>query len=728
MPPSDASASDLRPPVALRRPVVRRHHGDEFADPYEWLRDKDDPEVLAHLHAENAYTDARTRHLAVLEELIFEEITARTQESDLSVPVREGDWWYYSRTVEGRQYPIHCRVAATTAGAPDDWTPPALPEDGGALSGEQVLLDGDAEADGHDFFSLGAFDVSPDGRLLLWSVDTVGDERYTVRIRDLQTGETLPDELPNTGSALWDATGRYVFTTTMDAAWRPDTVWRHELGTSTDLDVEVFTEPDDRYWVGVGLTRSRRYLVIELGSKITGEAWLLDADDPTGEFRVVWPRVEGVEYDVEHAVIGGEDRLLIVHNDGAEDFELVDVAVDDPTGARRVLVPHRPGTRIRGVSAFQRHLVLAYRRDTLRRIAVARLDETHPAGAAAGGDLDWRELEVDEELFSLGPAGNPEWTQPTLRFSVASFVTPTTVFDLDVATGHRTLLKRQPVLGGYDPAGYEQRRLWVPARDGELVPVSLVFRPDLVDLDASGTPRSPAPLHLYGYGSYESSIDPGFAIPRLTLLERGVIFAVAHVRGGGERGRAWYEHGKTHRKTTTFSDFVDVGRHLVETGWTSTDRMVAEGGSAGGLLMGAVANAAPELFAGILAVVPFVDPLTSILDPDLPLTVIEWDEWGDPLHDPEIYALMKSYSPYENVGEHGYPPILAITSLNDTRVLYVEPAKWVARLREVGAPVLFRCELSAGHGGVSGRYEAWRKRAFELAWVLDRMGLSSRAD
>jgi oligopeptidase B len=695
----------LEPPVARRVPSERIHHGDVFHDDYEWMRDKDDPQLLAHLEAENAYADARTDDLALLREQLFEEIKNRTRETDLSVPVRDGGWWYYTRTVEGQQYGIHCRAPIADA---SDWTPPSLTA-GEDVPGEAVLLDDNVEAAGLDFYSLGSFDVSGDGSRLLYGVDTEGDERYTVRIRDLETGANLPDEIRGTaGGATFDATGAFVFYTTVDDAWRPDTVWRHEVGTPAESDVSVFHEPDERYWVGVGLTRSRRYLEIELGSKITSEVHLLDASDPTGDFAVVWPRREGVEYSIEHAVVDGDDRLLIVHNDGAVDFELADVAAADPRGERRTLVPHRPGTRIEAVDAFAGHLVLEYRREALPRVAVLRLDD------AANG---FAEIPFDEPLFSVGAGGNPDWAQPVVRLHFGSFVTPATVYDYDVATAELRELKQQEVLGGYDPGMFVQRREWATAEDGTRVPISLVYRGDLV------SPGVPAPTLLYGYGSYEHSIDPGFTISRLSLLDRGVVFAVAHVRGGGELGRDWYENGKTLSKRNTFTDFVACARHLVDTGVTSREMLVAEGGSAGGLLMGAVANLAPDAFAGILAVVPFVDPLTSILDPSLPLTVIEWDEWGNPLEDEAVYRLMKSYSPYENVHETRYPRILAITSINDTRVLYVEPAKWVARLREVGADVLLKTEMSAGHGGVSGRYEAWRKRAFELAWVLDVMGL-----
>jgi oligopeptidase B len=714
---SSHTAAAPIPPFAKRVPFTRTHHGDSVDDPYEWLRDKDDPEVIAHLTAENAYTEAQTAHLAPLRERLFEEIRSRTQETDLSVPVREGRWWYYSRSFQGKQYGVQCRAPI---GSVDDWTPPTVAEVDAALPalpGEQVLFDANAEAEGHDFFRLGTFDVSADGSMLLYAVDTVGDERYTLRVRDLVSGTDLADEVPDTaGGAVLSPDGRYAFYATVDEAWRPDTIWRHKLGTDAEADVVVHHESDERYWVGVGVTRSRGYIEIGIGSSITSESRLVPASDPTAEPFLVWQRKEGVEYSVEHAIVGGEDRLLIVHNDGAQDFELVDVAASDPAGERRVVLPHRQGVRLESADAFASRIVVEYRREALTRVAVLPLaDEGY-------GEL--RELDFDEPIYTVGTAGNPEWDQPTVRLGYGSLVTPSTVYDWVPEAPDRSpqlrLLKRQPILGGYDPDAYEQRREWAQADDGTLVPISLVYRKDLV------APGAPAPLELYGYGSYEHSIDPAVSVARLSLLDRGVVFAIAHVRGGGELGRHWYEEGKLTRKRTSFTDFVACAQHLVEAGWTRPDRLVAEGGSAGGLLMGAVANLAPELFAGILADVPFVDALTSILDPDLPLTVIEWDEWGDPLHDPAVYEYMKSYTPYENVPKDArrYPRILAVTSLNDTRVLYVEPAKWAARLREAGAPVLLKTEMSAGHGGVSGRYNSWRERAFELAWLLDVLGLA----
>ena len=725
----------LTPPEAAKVPTERTNHGDNYVDNYEWMRDKESPDTLAHLHAENAFTSARTSHLSVLQEQIFEEIKARTQETDLSVPVRRGQWWYFSRTEEGEQYPIHCRAPITDD---DDWTPPTIAEPGAGaagaadaavpatLPGEQILLDDNVEAEGHDFFSLGSFSLSDDGTLLLYGVDIEGDERYTLRVRQLgdspaagaaETGnvsrfssaDDLPDEITGTAAgSLLDATGRYVFYTTVDDAWRPDTVWRTELGAGGNSAVQVFHEPDESFWVGVGRTRSGKYLAIEAGSSVTTEMRLLDASTPTGEFAVVWPREEGVEYDVEHVIVGTQDRLLIVHNKDAVNFELVSVAADDPRGERRVILPHNEAVRLEGVDAFKDFVAIEYRREGLTRVAIAIV----PKHGGRYEDTP-HELKFDDELFTVGLSSNPEWNQPSIRLNYGSFVTPTIVYDYLVDTNELVVRKQKPVLGRFDPALYTQRREWATASDGTRVPISLVYRNDLV------VPGTPAPTVLHGYGSYEISIDPSFAVGRLSLLDRGMVFAVAHVRGGGELGRTWYEGGKKLHKRNTFTDFVACAHHLIDTEVTSSDRLVAEGGSAGGLLMGAVANLAPQLFSGILAVVPFVDPLTSILDPSLPLTIIEWDEWGDPLHNEEVYHYMKSYSPIENVHDTHYPSILAVTSLNDTRVLYVEPAKWVARLREVGADALLKTEMAAGHGGVSGRYDAWRERAFTYAWMVD---------
>jgi len=689
--------SELNPPVAAKKPTERTHHGDVFVDDYEWLRDKSDDEVLGYLRAENTYTEARTAHLESLREAIFQEISDRTLQTDLSVPARRGGYWYYTRTVEGKQYAISCRVKV------DGDEPPATD---GEIPGEEVLLDGNEVAGDSEFFSLGTVDVSPDGRLLAYSTDLTGDERFTMRIKDLDTGELLPDELPELhyGSA-WSADGSSIFYTKVDDAWRPHQIWRHSLG-QTD-DVLVMEERDERFWVGVDLTRNEQAIMISLGSKLTSEVWLLDANNPTGDPVVVAPRREGVEYDVEHA----GDQLLITHNADAPNFSLATAPLDSP-GDWTTLIEGDESSRLLGVDAFADHVILYRRRDALTELAIMRRD-----GSAFGAP---EALTFDEPIYTVSPGRNDEWHDTRYRFSYTSLVTPSTTYDVDVVSGERRLLKQQPVLGGVDLGAYTQYREWATAPDGTQVPISLVARKDVVK-DGN------APVVLYGYGSYESSMDPWFSIGRLSLLDRGVVFAIAHVRGGGEMGRHWYDNGKTLTKRNTFTDFIACAEHLVKEGWSRPERIVAQGGSAGGLLMGAVANLAPQAFGGVVAEVPFVDALTTILDPSLPLTVIEWEEWGNPLEDREVYQYMKSYSPYENVTAQQYPRILAITSLNDTRVFFVEPAKWVAKLRATAAgevDVLLKTEMEAGHGGRSGRYDAWRELAFSLAWELDVLGLA----
>ncbi|OBG30188.1 S9 family peptidase [Mycobacterium sp. 852002-51057_SCH5723018] len=712
---TETSVDAPSPPTAKRVESRREHHGDVFVDPYEWLRDKADPEVIAYLEAENDYADRMTARLEPLRQQIFDEIKARTKETDLSVPTRQGDWWYYARTFEGKQYRVQCRCPIAD---PDDWNPPLLDENT-EIPGEQVLLDSNAEAEGHEFFALGAAMVSLDGNLLAYSVDTVGDERYTLRFKDLRTGELFGDEIADIAAGVtWAADNRTVYYLTLDPAHRPDKVWRHRLGSTEPAEL-VYHEPDERFWVGAGLTRSEKYVFIAAGSSITTEMRYADSADPDARFTVVLPRREGVEYSVEHAVVDGQDRFLILHNDGAVNFVLSEAPVSDPT-RQRTLIPHRDDVRLDGVDAFAGHLVVSYRRDALPRI------QLWPIGSDGGyGEPD--EISFDSELMWCGLAGNPNWESPKLRIRAGSLVTPAQIYDLDFGTGERTLLREQPVLGGYRPDDYVERRDWALADDGTRVPVSIVHRADI---------EFPAPALLYGYGAYEICTDPSFSIARLSLLDRGMAFVIAHVRGGGEMGRLWYEHGKLLEKRNTFTDFVAVARHLVASGVTGPQQLVALGGSAGGLLVGAVANLAPELFAGILAQVPFVDPLTTILDPSLPLTVTEWDEWGNPLSDSHVYWYMKSYSPYENVGDKRYPAILAMTSLNDTRVYYVEPAKWVAALRHAdtdGAPILLKTQMNAGHGGVSGRYRAWEETAFQYAWLLaaadgDRYGRGQEYD
>ncbi len=710
---------EQQPPIAPRVPTERTHHGDTVVDDYEWLRDKESPETTAYLEAENAWTERRTAHLAGLRDTIFEEIRSRTQETDLSVPYRMGDWWYYGRSHEDKQYGASCRCPVS---GPDDWTPPKLDADV-EIPGEQVLLDADELAEGHEFFSLGGVSVTPDGHLLAYSTDTVGDERFLLRVKDLRTGELLPDEVPNVlGGGTWDRHGTTLFYSTVDASWRPDKVWRHVLGTPVEDDVVVHHELDEKFWSGVGRTRSDRFLVRASGSKTTTEYAILDADDPLGEFRVVAPRRQGVEYSVEHAVLKGEDCLLVLHNDGAENYTLAVAPVDGTSPDKwRPLLPYDPAVRLEDVDAFATHLVVSQRSEGLTQLRLILLDDDTDEGL--GEDFL---VEFDEEVHTVGASGNPEFEQPTVRLGYTTMTHPPSVYDFDLGTRELTLLKQTPVLGDFDPGRYTQAREWATATDGTRVPISIVVPAD--------APRDGStPMVIYGYGSYEDSMDPWFSIARLSMLDRGVGFAIAHVRGGGEMGRQWYDDGKMLHKTNTFTDFVACARHLAATGWTSADRLAAEGGSAGGLLMGVVANTDPDAFAAILAQVPFVDALTTVLDPSLPLTVVEWEEWGNPLEDPEVYAYIKGYAPYENVTDQRYPAILAETSINDTRVLYVEPAKWVARLRATvseesggSGDVLLKTKMSAGHGGVSGRHNTWRDRAFALAWLLDRLTPASR--
>jgi oligopeptidase B len=690
--------SPAEPPSAKQVPHQRTFHGDTVTDEYAWLADKSDPDTIGYLTAENAHTEAATAGLTVLRDQIFTEIKARTQESDLSVPVRKGGWWHYSRTVEGKQYGVYCRRAVR----PGEVIPP-MAAGGEPLDGEEVLLDGNELAAGHDFFSLGTFRTSPDQRWLAYSTDFAGNERFTLKVKDLASRQTLPDEIPDTyAGCAWSLDASTLFYVTVDDAWRPYRVWRHRVGTLAAADTIVFEEPDERFHVYVGLTRSERYLLIRSASVLTSEFWMLDAATPDKAFTVVAPRRQGVDYDVEHA----GDQFLILHNDGAENFEIAAAPVTEPT-AWTPLVPERADTRLLGVDAFADFTVLYFRRDGLTGL------EIRPRDGAA------RVISFPEPVYRVGPGANPEFAADRFRVSYTSLVTPGSVYDCDLATGELTLLKQQPVLPApsgapYAAGDYTQFREWAVAQDGTRVPISLVCRKD--------TPRDgTAPLLLYGYGSYEISRDPAFSISVLSLLDRGFVYAIAHIRGGGEMGRAWYEDGKLLHKKNTFTDFIACARHLADAGWTTADRLVARGGSAGGLLMGAVANMAPEAFAGIVAQVPFVDALTTILDPTLPLTVTEWEEWGDPLHDPQVYAYMKSYTPYENVTAQAYPPIFVLTGLNDTRVTYHEPAKWMARLRATakGGPFLLKTEMEAGHGGRSGRYDAWLEEAQVLAWIIE---------
>jgi oligopeptidase B len=695
------------PPVAPRRPHALRAHGDERVDDWYWLRERDDPEVRAYLEAENAYTQAVGASTEKLRGRLYDEIVGRVQETDASAPVAKGPYEYFTRTIEQEQYAVHCRRPVGSLELPDAFAPPGTP------GGEDVMLDENTLAAGHDYFALGGFSVSPDHTLLAYSTDVTGGERYELRFRDLTTGADLPDVVPDVYYGLaWANDNRTVFYTRPDEAMRPWQVWRHTLGTPAGDDVLVRQEDDDRYFASVGRTRTGRLIVLTFGSKLTTEAWLVDADEPDAALRVVEPRVQGVEYHVEHhASATHGDRLYVLTNaDGAENFKLMVAPVTSPgRAAWEEVVEHRHDVRLEDVDAFAGHLVVSERAEGLERLVVHRL---------ADGDV--HTVAMPEPVYSAWTGANLEFDTTTLRFGYSSLATPASAYDYELDARTTTLVKRQPVRGGYEPDAYETERLWATAPDGTRVPISIVHRRGL-------TRNGTAPLLLYGYGSYEASIDPTFSSVRLGLLERGFVWAIAHVRGGGELGRRWYEDGKLAHKTNTFTDFIACAEHLVAEGYTSPDRVVARGGSAGGLLTGAVVNARPDLFRAVVAEVPFVDCLTTILDETLPLTVTEWEEWGNPVADPDIYRLMKSYSPYDNVEAKEYPALLVTGGLNDPRVQYWEPAKWVAKLRATKTddqPLLLKMEMGAGHGGPSGRYDAWRDEAFVLAFVLDEVGIA----
>ncbi len=699
------------PPQPRHLTHHREHHGEVFEDPFEWMRDGGAPEVVSHLEAENAYAEARTEHLAPLRSEIFEEIRSRVKETDLSVPVASGPWWYFARTTQGRQYAAQVRVPLTDRGVRPD------PE-GGALPGEQVVVDGNVEAGDSEFFSIGALTVSSDHRLVAFAVDTEGDERFSLVVRVIETGEVLDDSLTGIGYGCeFSRDGRFVFYTRLDDAWRPHQLWRHRVGGDPEEDVLVHEEGDERFWMGISSSRDERWLVLGLGSKTTSEVHLLAADDPEGEWRVVAPRRDGIEYDVEPA----SDRLLVVHNTGTPDGDLAWAPLDATSHEQWVpLLGSAEGERFVGVDAFDDVTVLSLRSNGLTAVRVLPRDPDAASGHGRAWDID-----VEHEVHSIGVGDNPEPATTALQVVVESFTSPRTVLEVDLTTRERTVLKRQPVLGDFDESDYVERRLWATAADGVSVPISVVHR---VGIEPDGS----HPGLVTAYGAYEISSDPYFSVARLSLLDRGVVFAVAHVRGGGEMGRHWYDDGKLLAKRNTFTDTVACVAHLVDTGWMARERVGLEGGSAGGLLVGAVLNLAPERFRVAHAAVPFVDALSTILRPDLPLTVGEWEEWGNPLADPEVYAYMRSYTPYDNLAPATHPAVLATTSLNDTRVFFVEPAKWVARLREVtlsdpvDRPVLLRTEMAAGHGGRSGRYAAWEQIAWEWAFVLDQLGATER--
>jgi len=684
-------------PVARRQPHSITTHGDIRVDDYHWLRERTDPDVIAYLEAENAYTDAAMAHTHALQQTLYREMRNRIQERDQSVPVQIDNYFYYHRLEEGQQYRIYCR------------------KHGSLDAPEEVLLDQNALAAGQAFCRLGAFRISPDHRLLAYSLDTTGRESYTLRVKDLASGKLLPDEIPNTYYGLeWGNDNRTLFYTTRDAALRPHKLLRHRLGGDPAHDALLHHEMDELYFLSLGKSKSRQFLFLTLKSKVTSEVWYIPANAPDAAPAVIHPREQNVEYRVEHHhALGQPNRFFITTNDQARNFRVLTAPVDAPYKSNwREWLPHREAVKVDRVEPFRDHIVVHERAGGLRQIRITRLstDESHC-------------IQFPEPVYTVDPGPNPMFDSHLLRFTYTSLTTPETVFDYNMNDRSRVQRKQKPVLGGYDPAAYETQRFFAPARDGAQIPISLVRRTD-APRDRTG------PLLLYGYGAYGASMDPAFNSDRVSLLDRGITFAIAHVRGGGEMGRAWYEKGKFLQKKNTFTDFIACAEYLVDLGYTTPAQLVAEGRSAGGLLMGAIANMRPDLFAGIVAGVPFVDVINTMLDPSIPLTVTEYEEWGNP-NDPVYYAYMRSYSPYDTIEAKAYPHILATAGLNDPRVQYWEPAKWVAKLRALkidGNLVLLKTNMGAGHRGSSGRFDYLGEKAFEYAFILHVLGLADREE
>jgi len=685
----------LGPPVARREPVEQVIHGDRRVDHYAWLRDKGNPEVLAYLESENAFTEAVLKPTEALQEKLYQEMLGRIQQTDLSVPYRLRGYSYFTRTEEGKQYPMHFRKREEE-GAP-----------------EELLLDLNALAEGHSFLGLGAYEVSADDNWLAYATDTTGFRQYTLQIKDLRSGALLPDRMERVTSVAWASGRRTVFYTVEDEVTkRSHRLYRHVVG-SPEPDALVYEENDERFRIEVERTRSGAYLVLTVASHTTSEVWFLRSDQPRAEFTLMAPREDGHEYYVDHhpgTSPEAPDGVFYVRtNSLGRTFRLMVVSARDTQREFwREVVPNRPDVMLVGVAAFAEHLVLAEREGGLPYLRIADV-------AASSGQMlatSFR-IEFAEPAFNATLGPNPEFTTEYVRYQYESFVTPRSVFDFDLRTRHSLLRKEQPVLGGYDRSQYKSERIQVAAADGVQIPVSLVYRRD--------TPRDgSAPLLLYGYGSYGISMPVGFNSNRLSLLDRGVIFAIAHIRGGGELGKPWHDAGRMRQKRNTFTDFIAAAEHLIARGYTMADRLIIEGGSAGGLLMGAVTNMRPDLFGAVVSHVPFMDVLSTMLDASLPLTVGEYEEWGNP-QNADDYFYMKSYCPYTNVERKEYPAMLVKAGLNDSQVMYWEPAKYVAKLRALKTDpnvLLFKINMGAGHGGASGRYDYLREIALDYAFML----------
>ncbi len=686
------------PPEARRDTTTLSLHGQMLSDDFAWMRDKSSPEVLAYLEAENAYTAQEMVRTELLQARLYAEMLSHIKETDESVPHPYKGWWYSTRTVEGKQYAIYCRRKA--------------PEDDrfDTEADESVLLDVNELAEGQAFMSVGGMTISPDGWLLAYSTDNAGFRQYTLHLRDLRTGKDLTDSVQRVGSIAWAADGETLFYTTEDEVTkRQDKVWRHQVGTATESDVLVYEEADERFNLGVGKTRDGLFLLLEAGSHTTTETRFLDASNPTGEFQVIAPRRDEQEYTVDHR----DGQFYIRVNDTGKNFRVVTAPVTSPGREQWTeLIAEQADAPLEDFDLFSTFCVCSRRRAGLTTLEVVPILEQRQLG-------DIQQIAFPEPAYTAASHVNREFDTKVFRYSYQSLVSPASVYRYDLDTGTSTLLKEQEVPGGFDRNLYASERLWVTARDGVQVPVSLVYRRDLFAKD--GTNR----LYVYGYGSYGYPLPVGFSSTRLSLLDRGLVLTYAHIRGGGEMGDAWHDAGKMMVKRTTFSDFVEVTEALLMQRYGDPARVAIEGGSAGGLLMGAVVNMRPDLFRAVLSHVPFVDVMNTMLDASLPLTVAEYEEWGNP-NEAEAFAYMRSYSPYDNLAEGAYPAMLVKTSLNDSQVMYWEPAKYVAKLRGLKTnktPLLLHINMDAGHGGASGRYDYLKEIAFDYAFLLRELGV-----
>jgi oligopeptidase B len=676
----------LQPPATEKKPKVTEINGDKLVDNYFWLREKSNPAVISHLEAENAYTSAVMKPTEALQEKLYNEILSHIKQTDVNVPYRWGSYFYYSRTVEGKQYPIYCR------------------KQGNLEAPEEILLDVNEMAKGHKFMSIGAFVPSDDGTLLAYSTDNTGYRQYTLQIKNLRTGELLPERIERVNNMAWTTDGKTIFYVTEDAVTkRNDKLFRHALGSNkNDL---IFEEKDELFDIGVGRSRDKSIIALGLYSKTSTEGRFIPANDPNAQWKTIIPRQPDHEYDVEL-----RDGLFYIRtNKGAKNFRIVTAPVSDPSEKNwKEFVPHRPAVKIEGVDLFADHAVLSEWENGLQQIEIIdfKTGKQH-------------RIVFPEPVYSAGLSANREFNTTVLRYGYQSLVTPSSVFDYDMNTRKATLMKQTEVPGGFAKANYKSERVFATASDGTRIPMSVVYKRD-VKLDGS------APMLLYGYGSYGASISPGFSASRLTLLDRGVVYAIAHIRGGGEMGEPWREAGRMMKKMNTFTDFIACAEHLTKQKYTSSDRLVIQGGSAGGLLVGAVANMRPDLFKAVVSQVPFVDVLNTMLDASLPLTTSEYIEWGNP-NEKAAYDYMKKYSPYDNIRKTNYPATLVKVSLNDSQVPFWEGAKLVAKLRELKTdhnPVILKANMGAGHGGSSGRYDAYRETAFDYAFMLWQMGLA----